>query len=41
MATCLLSCYGLLLWIHSYSASFGMVMVIIAQIHACMPCEAP
>jgi hypothetical protein len=29
------------LWIHSYSASFGMVMVIIAQMHACMPCEAP
>jgi hypothetical protein len=41
MATCLLSCYGLLLWIHSYSVSFGMVVVIIAQIHACMPCEAP
>jgi hypothetical protein len=41
MATCLLSCYGLLLWIHSYSVSFGMVMDIIAQIHACMPCEAP
>jgi hypothetical protein len=37
----LLSCYGLLLWIHSYSASFVMVMVIIAQIHACMPYEAP
>jgi hypothetical protein len=28
------------LWIHSYSASFGIVMVIIAQTHACMPCEA-
>jgi hypothetical protein len=29
------------MWIHSYFASLGMVMDIIAQIHACMPCEAP
>jgi hypothetical protein len=29
------------LWVHSYSISFGIVMVIIAQIHACIPCEAP
>jgi hypothetical protein len=28
------------MWIHSYSVSFGMVMIIIAQIHTCMPCEA-
>jgi hypothetical protein len=41
MATCVLSCYGLLIWIHFYFASFGMVMDIITQIHACMPCEAP
>jgi hypothetical protein len=41
MATDLLSCYGLLMWIHSYFVSLGMVMNIIAQIHACMPCEAP
>jgi hypothetical protein len=34
MATCWLSCYGLLLWIHSYTASFGIVMTIITQIHA-------
>jgi hypothetical protein len=40
-ATCFLSCYGLLMWIHSYFTSFGMVMDIIAQIHACMPYEAP
>jgi hypothetical protein len=32
---------GLLMWIHSYFASLDMVMDIIAQIHACMPCEAP
>jgi hypothetical protein len=35
----------ILLWssyvVYSYFASFGMVMDIIAQIHACMPCEAP
>jgi hypothetical protein len=37
----LLSYYGLLMWIHSYFASFDMVMDIIAQIHDCMPCEAP
>jgi hypothetical protein len=37
----LLSCYDLLLWIYSYSVSFGMVMNIIAQIHACMTCETP
>jgi hypothetical protein len=37
----LLSCYGLLKWIHSYFASLGLVVDIIAQIHACMPCEAP
>jgi hypothetical protein len=41
MAACLLSCYGLLMWIHSYFASLNKVMDIIAQIHACMPCEAP
>jgi hypothetical protein len=41
MATCLLSCYGLLKWIHSYFTSFVIVMDIIAQIHAFMPCEAP
>jgi hypothetical protein len=41
MAPCLLSCYGLLMWIHTYIASLGVVMDIIAQIHACMPCEAP
>jgi hypothetical protein len=29
------------MWIQSYFASLGMVMDIIAQIHACMPCEAP
>jgi hypothetical protein len=29
------------MWIHTYFASFGMAMNIIAQIHACMPCEAP
>jgi hypothetical protein len=29
------------MWIHSYFASLGLVMDIIAQIHACMPCEAP
>jgi hypothetical protein len=29
------------MWIHSYFASLDMVMDIIAQIHACMPCEAP
>jgi hypothetical protein len=28
------------MWIHTYFASCGMVMDIIAQIHACMPCEA-
>jgi hypothetical protein len=39
--TCLLSCYGLLMYIHSYFISFNMVMNIIAQIHVCMPCEAP
>jgi hypothetical protein len=37
---CLLSCYGLLMWIHTYFVSFGLVMDIIAQIHACMSCEA-
>jgi hypothetical protein len=37
----LLSCYGLFMWIHSYFASFGMVIEIITQTHACMPCEAP
>jgi hypothetical protein len=37
----LLSCYGLFVRIHSYCASLGMVVDIIAQIHACMPCEAP
>jgi hypothetical protein len=41
MATCLLSCYDLLMWIHTYFASLDVVMDIIAQIHACMPCEAP
>jgi hypothetical protein len=41
MATCLLSCYDPFVRIHSYLASFGMVMDIIAQIHVCMPCEAP
>jgi hypothetical protein len=41
MATCLLSCYGLLMWIHTYFASLDLVMDIIAQIHKCMPCEAP
>jgi hypothetical protein len=41
MATCLLSCYGRFMWIHSYFVSFGMVIDIIAQIHARMPCEAP
>jgi hypothetical protein len=40
MATCLLSCYGRFMWIHSYFVSFGMVIDIIAQIHARMPCEA-
>jgi hypothetical protein len=29
------------MWIHSHFASLGTVMDIIAQIHACMPCEAP
>jgi hypothetical protein len=29
------------LWIHSYFTSFGIVMDIIAQIHTCMPYEAP
>jgi hypothetical protein len=29
------------MWIHTYFASFGMVIDIIAQIYACMPCEAP
>jgi hypothetical protein len=29
-ATCLLSCYGLFMWIRSYFASLGMVMDIIA-----------
>jgi hypothetical protein len=29
------------MWIHSYFISFGMVINIITQIHACMPCEAP
>jgi hypothetical protein len=37
----LVTCYGLLMWIHSYFASLGLMMDIIAQIHACMPCEAP
>jgi hypothetical protein len=32
--------YGLFVRIHSYFASLGMVMNIITQIHACMPCEA-
>jgi hypothetical protein len=41
MATCLLSYYGLIMLIHSYFISFGMKMDIIAQIHACMICEAP
>jgi hypothetical protein len=41
MSTYLLSYYGLLMWIHSYSASLRMVMNIIARIHTCMPCEAP
>jgi hypothetical protein len=41
MATYLLSCYGLLMWIHTYFASFGLMMDIIAQIHAYVPCEAP
>jgi hypothetical protein len=41
MTTCLLSCYGLIMLIHSYFISFGMKMDIIAQIYACMPCEAP
>jgi hypothetical protein len=41
MSTYLLSSYGLLMRIHTYFASFGMVMDIIAQIQACMPCEAP
>jgi hypothetical protein len=36
----LLSCYGLFVRIHSYLASLGIVMDIIAQIHDCMPCEA-
>jgi hypothetical protein len=40
MATYLLSCYGLFVKIHSYPASLGIVMDIIAQIHACIPCEA-
>jgi hypothetical protein len=40
MATCLLSCYGLLMWIHAHFACIGLVMDIIAQIYACMPCEA-
>jgi hypothetical protein len=39
MATCLLSCYGLLMWTHSYFASLGIMVCIIAQIHACMPCK--
>jgi hypothetical protein len=37
----LLSCYSRFMWIHSYFVSLDMVMDIIAQIHACMPCEAP
>jgi hypothetical protein len=41
MATCLLSCYDLLMWIHSYFASLVIMVCIIAQIHAYMPCEAP
>jgi hypothetical protein len=41
MATCLLSYYGLFVRIHSYLASLDMVIAIIAQIHSCMPCEAP
>jgi hypothetical protein len=41
MTTCLLSCYGLLMWIHTYFTSLVLVMDIIAQIYACMPCEAP
>jgi hypothetical protein len=41
MATCLLSCYGFFMWIHPYFVSLGFVMDIIAQMHACMPCEAP
>jgi hypothetical protein len=41
MAICLLSCYGLFMWIYSYFASLDMVMNIIDQIHACMSCEAP
>jgi hypothetical protein len=41
MATCLLSYCGLLMWIHSYFASLSLAMDIIAQIRACMPCEAP
>jgi hypothetical protein len=31
----------LMCFIHSYFASLDMVMDIIAQIHACMPCKAP
>jgi hypothetical protein len=29
------------MWIHSYFTNFDLVMDIIAQIHACMPYEAP
>jgi hypothetical protein len=41
MPICLLSCYGLFIWIDSYFTSLGMVMDIIAQIHAYIPYEAP
>jgi hypothetical protein len=41
MATCLLSCYGFIMWIYTYFASLDLVMDIITQIHTCMPCEAP
>jgi hypothetical protein len=29
------------MWIHTYFASLGLVMDIIAQIYAFMPCETP
>jgi hypothetical protein len=42
LSSWLLACYPVMVsvWIHSYFASLGMVMNIIAQIYACIPCEA-
>jgi hypothetical protein len=41
MATCLLSYYGLHMWIHTYFVSLGLVMDIIAQYMLVCPVKHP